>query len=276
MDALARAAGVRARVAVRLNPDIDAGGHPHISTGRRVNKFGVPIELGRDLYRRMSRMTGLQPVGVHVHIGSQITDLAPLREAAEALVAFVDDLGADGIALEHVDLGGGLGISYDGSPVPAFEDYAATVLPVLGRTGLTTLLEPGRVIVGPAGGPRRPRDRREGVLRRQAVRRARLRHDRTAASGALRRLSPHRAGDAAPRRTPHLRGRRTALREQRHRRQGPRAAAARGRRPGGRLRRRRLRIDDVVHLQPPAAAVRGDGGRGTLRRSSGGGRRSTT
>ena len=78
VDALARAAGVRARVAVRLNPDIDAGGHPHISTGRRINKFGVPIELGRDLYRRMSRMTGLQPVGVHVHIGSQITDLAPL------------------------------------------------------------------------------------------------------------------------------------------------------------------------------------------------------
>jgi diaminopimelate decarboxylase len=150
VDALARAAGVRARVAIRLNPDIDAGGHPHISTGRRMNKFGVPIELGRDLYRRMSRMTGLQPVGVHVHIGSQITDLAPLREAAEALVAFVDDLAADGIALEHVDLGGGLGISYDGSPAPAFEDYAATVLPVLGRTGLTTLLEPGRVIVGPS------------------------------------------------------------------------------------------------------------------------------
>jgi diaminopimelate decarboxylase len=151
LDALARAAGARVRVALRLNPDIDAGGHPHISTGRRINKFGVPIELGRELYRRMSRMPGLQPVGVHVHIGSQITDLAPIQAAAESVAAFVDDLAADGIGLEHVDLGGGLGISYDGATAPAFEDYAAAVLPILGRTGLTTLLEPGRVIVGPAG-----------------------------------------------------------------------------------------------------------------------------
>jgi len=150
LDALGRAAGVRARVAVRLNPDIAAGGHPHISTGRRVNKFGVPIELARDLYRRMSRMTGLQPVGVHAHIGSQITDLAPLRESAEALAAFVGDLKEDGIALEHVDLGGGLGISYDGTPAPTLADYAAAVLPAVGRTGLTTLLEPGRAIVGPS------------------------------------------------------------------------------------------------------------------------------
>ncbi len=111
LDALARTAGVRARVAVRLNPDIDAGAHPHISTGRRINKFGVPIDVGRGLYRRMAGMGGLQPVGVHVHIGSQITDLAPLTEAAEALADFVDDLSADGIPLEHLDLGGGLGIS---------------------------------------------------------------------------------------------------------------------------------------------------------------------
>jgi diaminopimelate decarboxylase len=151
VDALARAAGVRARVAVRLNPDIEAGGHPHISTGRRVNKFGVPIELGRDLYRRMAAMKGLQPVGVHVHIGSQITDVGPLAEAAEALAQLVADLSADGIALEHVDLGGGLGISYDGSPAPSFEDYANAVVPILRRTGLTTLLEPGRAVVGPAG-----------------------------------------------------------------------------------------------------------------------------
>jgi diaminopimelate decarboxylase len=150
VDALARAAGVRTRIAVRLNPDIAAGGHPHISTGRRVNKFGVPIELGRDLYRRMSRMPGLEPVGVHVHIGSQITDVAPLKAAAEALAALVDDLRADGIALEHIDLGGGLGISYDGVPVPAFDAYASAVIPAVRRTGLTTLLEPGRAIVGPS------------------------------------------------------------------------------------------------------------------------------
>jgi diaminopimelate decarboxylase len=95
-------------------------------------------------------MTGLQPVGVHAHIGSQITDLAPLRESAEALAALVGDLKEDGIALEHVDLGGGLGISYDGTPAPTLADYAAAVLPAVGRTGLTTLLEPGRAIVGPS------------------------------------------------------------------------------------------------------------------------------
>jgi diaminopimelate decarboxylase len=147
IDALARAHGTRARVAVRLNPDIAAGGHPHISTGRRINKFGVPIELGRELYRKISRAAGLQPVGVHVHNGSQITDLAPLRQTAEAMAEFVGQLAEDGIALEHLDLGGGLGISYDGSPAPGIEDYAAAILPVIRPTGLTTLLEPGRAIV---------------------------------------------------------------------------------------------------------------------------------
>ncbi len=150
IDALARARGTRARVAVRLNPDIAAGAHPHISTGRRINKFGVPIELGRELYRKMAGMPGLQVVGVHVHIGSQITELAPLTQAAEALVHFVHQLGEDGIGLEHLDLGGGLGISYDGSPAPSVEEYAAAVLPIVRPTGLTTLLEPGRVIVGPS------------------------------------------------------------------------------------------------------------------------------
>ncbi len=150
IDALARARGARARVAVRLNPDIDAGAHPHISTGRRVNKFGVPIELGRELYRQMARMPGLQPVGVHVHIGSQITDLAPLRRTAEAVAEFVGWLGEDGIAIEHVDLGGGLGVSYDGAAAPTPAEYAAAVLPAVAPTGCTILLEPGRAIVAPA------------------------------------------------------------------------------------------------------------------------------
>jgi len=150
IDALARARGTRARVAVRLNPDIAAGTHPHISTGRRINKFGVPIDLGRDVYRKMAGMRGLQPVGVHVHIGSQITDLVPLKQSAAALVEFVRQLGDDGIALEHLDLGGGLGISYDGSAAPGIEDYARAILPVVGPTGLTILLEPGRAIVGPS------------------------------------------------------------------------------------------------------------------------------
>jgi diaminopimelate decarboxylase len=147
IDVLARSLGTRARVSVRLNPDIDAGSHPHISTGRRINKFGVPIELGRELYRTIAGMPGLQPVGVHVHIGSQITDVAPLRQAAEALAELVGQVQADGIAIEHIDLGGGLGISYDGSAAPTVEDYAAAVLPAVSRTGLTILLEPGRAMV---------------------------------------------------------------------------------------------------------------------------------
>ncbi len=147
IDAIARARGVRARVALRVNPDIEAGAHPHISTGRRINKFGVPIDLAREHYRRLAGMAGLQPIGVHAHIGSQITDVAPLRQTAEAIVEVVRQLTEDGVALEHVDLGGGLGVSYDGTAAPTPDDYAAAVLPVVGPTGLTVLLEPGRVIV---------------------------------------------------------------------------------------------------------------------------------
>jgi diaminopimelate decarboxylase len=147
IDAEARRVGTRARVAVRLNPDIEAGAHPHISTGRRINKFGVPIELGRDLYRAMARMPGLRTVGVHVHIGSQITSPEPLQQAAAALAAFVADLREDGIALEHVDLGGGLGVSYDGAPTTSIEEYAAAVLAAVAPTGLAILVEPGRAVV---------------------------------------------------------------------------------------------------------------------------------
>jgi len=150
IDEIARRRGGRTRVALRVNPDIEAGGHPHISTGRRINKFGVPIELAREHYRRMAGMPGLQPVGVHVHIGSQITDLTPIRQTAEAVVEVVRQLAEDGIALEHIDLGGGLGISYDGAEAPTPDDYAAAVLPILEPTGLTILLEPGRAIVASA------------------------------------------------------------------------------------------------------------------------------
>jgi diaminopimelate decarboxylase len=147
IDALARSLGTRARVAVRLNPDIDAGAHPHISTGRRINKFGVPIELGRELYRKIAGTAGLQPVGIHAHIGSQIAGVTPLRQAAEALASFAADLREDGIAIEHLDLGGGLGISYDGAATATIEDYAAAVLPAVAPTGLTILIEPGRAVV---------------------------------------------------------------------------------------------------------------------------------
>lgn len=149
--AIARARGATARVALRVNPDIDAKSHPHISTGLRTNKFGMPIDDARLIYREHGRQAGLQAVGVHVHVGSQITSLDPLRRAAERVVALARALRDDGFAIEHVDIGGGLGISYNGTPVPGVREYAEAVLPVVRGTDLTLVLEPGRALVGPAG-----------------------------------------------------------------------------------------------------------------------------
>jgi len=149
--AMASARQTRAQVAVRVNPDIDARSHPHITTGRRNNKFGVAIGDARELCLRMRDRPGLEIVGLHSHVGSQITDLEPLRGAAEALVTLARALRDAGLGIEHLDLGGGLGISYDGEPVPSAREYAAAVLPIVRDSGLTLILEPGRSVVGPAG-----------------------------------------------------------------------------------------------------------------------------
>ena len=151
IDQVARSLGTRARVAVRINPDIDAMSHPGISTGRRTNKFGVAIEDARAMCREMATREGLQVVGLHVHVGSQITTLEPLRRAAESLVRLAAELEDDGVSIEHLDVGGGLGISYDGGDVPTVAEYAAAVLPVIAASGRSMVLEPGRVIMGPAG-----------------------------------------------------------------------------------------------------------------------------
>jgi diaminopimelate decarboxylase len=148
---IARDAGTVARVAVRINPDIDAKSHPNISTGLKSNKFGVPLEDALAIYRERRGTSGLRFVGVHVHIGSQITTLEPLTRAAATLVDLARALIADGFALEHIDLGGGLGISYDGRSIVDPAAYAAAVLPNLTRVGLPVVLEPGRAIVGHAG-----------------------------------------------------------------------------------------------------------------------------
>ena len=147
----ARALGTTVRVALRVNPDIDARSHPHISTGLKTNKFGTPIDEARQVYRDHARQPGLEPVGVHVHVGSQITALDPLRDAAARVVALAKTLAGDGIALEHIDLGGGLGISYDGSAVPTVEDYAAAILPALEGSGFDLVVEPGRALIAAAG-----------------------------------------------------------------------------------------------------------------------------
>ena len=149
---IAREMGTVARVAVRINPDVDAGSHPHISTGLRTNKFGMSIDAARVMAREIGRHPSLRIVGLHVHIGSQITKAAPLTRAAETISALAIELKADGLPLEHVDIGGGLGIAYQaGQTVVTPEEYAAAILPAVRRTGLTLVMEPGRWIVGPAG-----------------------------------------------------------------------------------------------------------------------------
>ena len=149
--AIACALGRDARVALRVNPDIDAQSHPNISTGLRINKFGVPLKEARTIYRERRGTKGLAFAGVHVHIGSQITTIEPLRRAAASLVSLALELRDDGFALEHLDLGGGLGIAYEGRPIIRPADYAAAVIPELQRSGLPVVLEPGRAVVGHAG-----------------------------------------------------------------------------------------------------------------------------
>jgi diaminopimelate decarboxylase len=140
-----------ARVALRVNPDIDALTHANISTGLKSNKFGVPLREARAIYAERRSRTSLRFVGVHVHIGSQITSAEPLRRAAEALVSLAMDLVEDGFDLEHVDLGGGLGIAYEGRPMITPKEYAAAVVPELKRLGVPVVLEPGRAVVGHSG-----------------------------------------------------------------------------------------------------------------------------
>ncbi|MFB3853449.1 MAG: diaminopimelate decarboxylase [Vicinamibacterales bacterium] len=136
-----------APVAVRVNPDIDALSHPHISTGKRANKFGVSLELARDLCRHAARTRGVSPVGIHIHIGSQILDLEPLVAASRVAAKLALDLREDGIGIQHLDLGGGLGVSYDGRPAISPGDYAGAIIPVVQSSGLPLLLEPGRWLV---------------------------------------------------------------------------------------------------------------------------------
>ena len=151
IDLLARERGTRARVALRVNPDIDARSHPHISTGLKTNKFGIALDAVNELAHRFSKADGIEIVGLHIHVGSQITNLDPLRSAAQAIVTLAQELRGDGIAIDHLDLGGGLGVSYDGSAVPSAEDYAAALIPIVKPSGLAIILEPGRNIVAPAG-----------------------------------------------------------------------------------------------------------------------------
>jgi diaminopimelate decarboxylase len=151
LDALSRERDTRTRIAIRVNPDIDASTHPHISTGLKTNKFGVAAADVPELCRRAREMDGIEVVGLHSHVGSQITTLDPLRRAAELLVRLGRALRDAGTRIEHLDVGGGLGVSYDGSPVPGAREYADAILSAVRDSGFALVLEPGRHIVAPAG-----------------------------------------------------------------------------------------------------------------------------
>ena len=142
-----------AHIAIRVNPDVDAKSHAKISTGKSENKFGVPFDEARALYNDAAKLPGIKVSGIHMHIGSQITDLAPFRAAFARMRELALDLRSDGIDLAHLDIGGGLGVPYRGSnDVPPHpEEYATVVKEQLGDLGLTFVMEPGRMIVGNAG-----------------------------------------------------------------------------------------------------------------------------
>ena len=153
LSRLAAAKGRTARISLRINPDVDAKTHKKISTGKSENKFGIPIARAREVYALAARLPGIAVTGVDMHIGSQITALEPYDASIERLVALVRELRADGHAIDHIDLGGGLGIPYrdDNEPPPHPDDYAAVVKRYTGDLGAKLIFEPGRLIAGNAG-----------------------------------------------------------------------------------------------------------------------------
>lgn len=157
LDRIARQAGVIAPVALRVNPDVDAQTHPYISTGLKQNKFGIASTVARDVFRRAAGMPNLHVRGIDCHIGSQLTKTAPFSDAIQRLCALINALADDGLTIEMLDIGGGLGIDYgkegDAAP-PSQGEYGAAVkaaLAPLGVKKIRLLVEPGRSIVGPAG-----------------------------------------------------------------------------------------------------------------------------
>ncbi|PKF70977.1 diaminopimelate decarboxylase [Pseudomonas fluvialis] len=143
--------GKTASISLRVNPDVDAGTHPYISTGLKENKFGIDIEQAPAVYARAAELANLRIVGVDCHIGSQLTSLPPFLDALERLLALVDQLAAQGIQIQHLDLGGGLGVQYRDEQPPLAGDYIAAVRERLKGRALALVFEPGRSIVANAG-----------------------------------------------------------------------------------------------------------------------------
>lgn len=151
LNRMAALAGQRAPISLRVNPDVDAGTHPYISTGLKESKFGVELKTAVELYRRAAGMANIRIAGIDCHIGSQLTDPAPLYEAMDKMLALIDTLASEGIAIGHLDLGGGLGIRYNKEVPPDPRAYMREVLRRVGGRRLKLMFEPGRNLVGNAG-----------------------------------------------------------------------------------------------------------------------------
>lgn len=151
LNQVAAQLGVQAPVSIRVNPDVDAKTHPYISTGLKENKFGIDIEQALEVYQQAATMSNLRLVGVDCHIGSQLTQVEPFVDALDRVLLLVEQLAEQGIVLEHLDVGGGLGIRYQDETPPAPAEYAAAIKQRLNNPELEILIEPGRAIAGNAG-----------------------------------------------------------------------------------------------------------------------------
>jgi diaminopimelate decarboxylase len=151
INAVAVRLGKTAPISLRVNPDVDAKTHPYISTGLKENKFGIDIAMALDVYRRAARLPGLRIVGIDCHIGSQLTETTPFVDALKRVLDMIDTLAAQGIIIEHLDIGGGLGVRYRDEAPPSPAEYAKALLPFLQGRRLTVYMEPGRAISANAG-----------------------------------------------------------------------------------------------------------------------------
>jgi diaminopimelate decarboxylase len=142
---------IKAPISLRVNPNVDAQTHPYISTGLKENKFGISILDALKLYQKANDFDWIELIGIDCHIGSQLTQLAPFLEAFDHLLALVDKLASQGIYLQHIDIGGGVGITYQDEPIFPLTQYAESVLHKLGKRKLNLIMEPGRALVGSAG-----------------------------------------------------------------------------------------------------------------------------
>ena len=151
LNDVAASMNVAAPVSLRVNPDVDAETHPYISTGLKDNKFGIAFESAKSVYEKAAAMDNINVVGIDCHIGSQITTLSPFKDALLRVLVLIDELKEAGIKLQHLDIGGGLGITYNDERPPSPSDYVDVIIETMQNYDLEIIMEPGRSIVGNAG-----------------------------------------------------------------------------------------------------------------------------